>query len=47
MNELLGPDKSTEKGKQDSQFSQKTVYVREDDKDWGSAGMNNIQADSE
>ena len=30
-----------------SQFSEKSVYVREDDQDWGSAGMNDIQEDSE
>ena len=30
-----------------SQFSEKGLYVREDDQDWGSAGMNDIQADSE
>ena len=47
MNELLNPDKKVEKKQQDSQFSQKSVYVREDDQDWGSSGMNNIQSDSE
>ena len=25
----------------------KCLYVREDDQDWGSGGMNNIQIDSE
>ena len=43
MNDRLDPEKSTEKSKQSSRFSQKTVYVREDDQDWGSAGMNDIQ----
>ena len=47
MNELLNPDNKVEKKQQDSQFSQKSVYVREDDQDWGSSGMNNIQSDSE
>ena len=28
-------------------FSDKSVFVREDDQDWGSAGMNNIQTTSE
>ena len=43
MNDFLDPEESIEK----SQFHQKTVYVRDDDQDWGSAGMNNIQSDSE
>jgi len=25
----------------------KGLYVKEDDQDWGSAGMNNVQEDSE
>ena len=48
MNDLLNPkDNSilTVKGKENSQFSEKGLYVREDDQDWGSAGMNNIQKD--
>ena len=47
MNELLNPEKDAEKSKQSSEFSQKTVFVREDDQDWGSAGMNDIQTVSE
>ncbi len=47
MDELLNPKKDTEKSKQSSEFSQKTVFVREDDQDWGSAGMNDIQTVSE
>ena len=43
MNDLLDPEKNIEKNKQNSQFSQKSVYVRDDDQDWGSAGMNDIQ----
>ena len=46
MNDLLNPEKSSEKSKQNSQFSQKAVYVREDDQDWGSSGMNDIQTAS-
>ena len=30
-----------------SQFSEKGLYVREDDQDWGSAGMNDVQKDLE
>ena len=47
MNDLLNPEKNNGKEQQNSQFSQKAVYVREDDQDWGSAGMNDIQKDSE
>ena len=47
MNDLLDPEKYNGKEQQNSQFSQKTVYVRDDDQDWGSSGMNNIQTDSE
>ena len=47
MNDLLDPEKNIEKSSQNSQFSQKTVYVREDDQDWGSSGMNDIQNSSE
>ena len=47
MNDMIDPEKIIEKDQQNYQFSQKTVYVREDDQDWGSAGMNNIQKDSE
>jgi len=50
MNDLVNPkDRSslTPKDEQISQFSEKGLYVREDDQDWGSAGMNDIQKDSE
>ena len=42
MNDLVDP-----KEPKHSQFSEKGLYVREDDQDWGSAGMNNVQEDSE
>ena len=47
MNDLLNSDKKPEKNQQNDKFSQKTVYVREDDQDWGSAGMNDIKTVSE
>ena len=47
MNKLSNPEKNAEKDQQDSQFSQRTVYVREDDQDWGSSGMNDIHSASE
>ena len=42
MNDILDPktqiiDRSTEKG----------LFVNDDDQDWGSAGMNDVQEDSE
>ena len=47
MNDLLNPEKDSKKEQQNSEFSQKSVYVRDDDQDWGSSGMNNIQTDYE
>ena len=50
MNDLLTPKDNNllvEKSQQSSQFSEKSLYVREDDQDWGSAGMNDIQKDLE
>ena len=47
MNDLLDPNKDTVKDKQNSQFSEGGMYVREDDQDWGSAGMNDVQQDSD
>ena len=47
MNDYTDPEKNIEKNEQNSQFSQKSIYVREDDQDWGSSGMNNIQSDTE
>ena len=49
MNDLLSPkdyNLLAEKSQQNSQFSEKGLYVREDDQDWGSAGMDDIQKDS-
>ena len=42
MNDLV-----ESKDPKNSQFSEKGLYVNDDDQDWGSAGMNNIQEDSE
>ena len=48
MNDLLNSEKNVEKkSQQNGQFSQRGIYVREDDQDWGSSGMNDIQPDSE
>ena len=46
MNDLFNPkdNKRLAANEQQSrQFSEGGLYVREDDQDWGSAGMNNIQ----
>ena len=50
MNDLVDPKNSSwlsSKSQQISQFSERGLYVKEDDQDWGSAGMNDIQKDSE
>ena len=47
MNDFLVAEKNIERNQQNSQFSQKSVYVREDDQDWGSSGKNDIQTPSE
>ena len=47
MNDLPKPNKYADKNQQDRQFSEGGLYVREDDQDWGSAGMNNIQQESD
>jgi len=43
MSSILDPKKQVEKDQQNSQFSESGLYVREDDQDWGSAGMNDIK----
>ena len=50
MNVLMKPKQtnwSTKKDQEYSQFSEKGLYVREDDQDWGSSGMNDILRDPE
>ena len=47
MNDLLDPNKNPVKDKQNSQYSEGGLYVREDDQDWGSAGMYDVQQDSD
>ena len=46
MNNKSNPYNSKEKTQKTGQFSEHGVYVREDDQDWGSAGMNNIEEKS-
>jgi hypothetical protein len=42
MNKFIDP-----KDPKYNQFSERGLYVNDDDQDWGSAGMNNVQEDSE
>ena len=42
MNDFIDP-----KDVKNIQSSEKGLYVNDDDQDWGSAGMNNVQEDSE
>jgi|TARA_B100000959_G_scaffold233030_1_gene250228 hypothetical protein len=42
MNEFKDP-----KNPKSSQFLDRGLYVNDDDQDWGSAGMNDVQEDSE
>ena len=46
MNDLFNPKDNNWLAQEDQQSSKNSeggLYVREDDQDWGSAGMNNIQ----
>ena len=50
MNDLLDPKNNVwlaPKNQEGDQFLGKGLYVKEDDQDWGSAGLNDIQTDSE
>ena len=42
MSELIRAKNSSVK-ELDSQFSERGLIIRDDDQDWGSAGMNDIQ----
>ena len=46
MNDLVDPKNSSgivTENQQNIQFSDGGLYIKEDDQDWGSAGMNDIQ----
>ena len=43
----MDPYKNVKKAEENSQFSESGIFVREDDQDWGSSGMNDIQPTSE
>ena len=46
MNDSSDPIKNKEIVKK-NQLLGDSIYIKEDDQDWGSAGMNDIQKDSE
>ena len=43
MNDLPNSKKDAENQQNSKYTTASSVYVREDDQDWGSAGMNNIE----
>ena len=43
MNNKLNPYNTINKTERINQFSEHGIYVREDDQDWGSSGMDNIE----
>ena len=46
MNDLVDPKNSSRiaaENQKNTQFSEGGLYIKEDDQDWGSAGMNDIQ----
>ena len=47
MSNYRDPHKDAKKTEENSQFSESGIFVREDDQDWGSSGMNDIQIDPE
>jgi len=50
MNNISNPRNNNwfaPKDKEKNQFSEKGLIINDDDQDWGSAGMNDIQENSE
>ena len=47
MSDSVNPKKIDEIAKKNSQFLESGIFVKEDDQDWGSSGMNDIQSDAE
>ena len=44
MSTVKEPNKTTDKKlNNSSQFAESGIFVKEDDQDWGSSGMNNIE----
>ena len=47
MNNSKNPNKNLKENEEISQFSESGIFVKEDDQDWGSSGMNDIQSNQE
>ena len=47
MSGYIDPHKDIKKTEVNNQFSESGIFVKEDDQDWGSSGMNDIQSDLE
>ena len=47
MSDTKDPYKNIEIKEKNSQFSQSGIFVKEDDQDWGSSGMNDIKPEVE
>jgi|TARA_B110000263_G_C14840360_1_gene299457 hypothetical protein len=43
MNSIKNTNKITENTERNIQFKGSGIYVKEDDQDWGSSGMNDIK----
>tara|TARA_B100001179_G_C18345587_1_gene298517 strand:+ start:380 stop:520 length:141 start_codon:yes stop_codon:yes gene_type:complete len=43
MSNTIDPNKDYNGTEANSQFSEGGIFVREDDQDWGSSGMNDIK----
>ena len=43
MSNTIDPNKDDKRTEENSQFSGGGIFVREDDQDWGSSGMNDIK----
>ena len=43
MSNTIDPHKDADKTVENNQFSKGSIFVREDDQDWGSSGMNDIK----
>ena len=47
MSDSIEQDKKSKQEGSNSQVLKGSIFIKEDDQDWGSSGMNNIQEESE
>ena len=47
MSDSIEQNKKDNKKGSNSQFLKGSIFIKEDDQDWGSSGMNNIQEETE